>query len=142
MNTVNAYEALYTNMKNRFTVVNENSEYSLGEYMLMKAGNKKETSNLPVARSCASNTTAITAFFKYVNDKLTVKKPPVKDKIIKKFPFRTSMAALMSAVVACTLIITYGTVSLRSMKNDTPTTVHTENTEKENDTDYSLESKK
>ena len=41
MNTVNAYEALYTNMKNRFTVVNDNSEYSLGEYMLMKAGKKK-----------------------------------------------------------------------------------------------------
>lgn len=105
MNTVNAYEALYTNMKNRFTVVNDNSEYSLGEYMLMKAGKKKENSNLPVAKSCSSNAPVISAFFKYVNDKLTVKKPPVKDKIIKKFPFRTSVAALMSAVVACTLLI-------------------------------------
>ena len=142
MNTVNAYEALYTNMKNRFTVVNDNSEYSLGEYMLMKAGKKKETSNLPVAKSCASSSTAITAFFKYVNDKLTVKKPPVKDKIIKRFPFRTSVAALMSAIVACTLIVTYGTVSLRSITNDTPTTVYTEDEINENDPDYAFRTKK
>ncbi len=142
MNTVNAYEALYTNMKNRFTVVNENTEYSLGEYMLMKAGKKKESSGLPVAKSCASNTTAITSFFRYVNDRLTVKKPPVKDKIIKKFPFRTSVAALMSALVACTLIVTYATVSLRSVTNDTPATVHTESYGTEKTPDYSYTTKK
>ena len=142
MNTVNAYEALYTNMKNRFTVVNDNSEYTLGEYMLMKAGKKKETSNLPAARSCESNSTAITAFFRYVNDKLTVKKPPVKDKIIKKFPFRTSVAALMSAVVACTLLVTYGTVSIRSVTNDTPTTVQSEASDIERTTDYTFSTKK
>ena len=141
MNTVNAYKALYTNMKNRFTVVNDNNEYSLGEYMLMKAGKKKETSNLPVAKSCASNTTAITAFFKYVNDKLTVKNPPVKDKIIKRFPFRTSFAALMSATVACSLLITLGTVSVRSATTDTPTTVHTESTDSEKPQNYTFATK-
>ncbi len=141
MNTVNAYTALYTNMKNRFTVVNDNSEYSLGEYMLMKAGKKKETSNLPVAKSCASNTTAITAFFKYVNDKLTVKNPPVKDKIIKRFPFRTSFAALMSATVACSLLITLGTISVRSVTTDTPTTVHTESTDYEKKPNYTFATK-
>ena len=142
MNTVNAYETLYTNMKNRFTVVNDNCEYSLGEYMLMRAGKKKESSNLPAARSCASSSTAISAFFKYVNDKLTVKKPPVKDKIIKKFPLRTSFAALMSAVVACTLLVTYGTVSIRSVTNDTPTTVHTEPSDTERTPDYTFNTKK
>lgn len=141
MNTVNAYEALYANMKNRFTVVNDSNEYSLGEYMLMKAGKKKESSNLPATKSCASNSTAITAFFKYVNDKLTVKKPPVKDKIIKRFPFRTSAAALMSAVVACTLLITYGTVSIRSVTNDTPTTIHTETSDTERTPDYTFSTK-
>ena len=141
MNTVNAYTALYTNMKNRFTVVNDNSEYSLGEYMLMKAGKKKETSNLPVAKSCASNTTAVTAFFKYVNDKLTVKNPPVKDKIIKRFPFRTSFAALMSATVACSLLITLGTISVRSVTTDTPTTVHTESTDYEKKPNYTFATK-
>lgn len=142
MNTVNAYEALYNNMKNRFTVVNDNSEYSLGEYMLMKAGKKKETSNLPVAKSCASNTTAVTAFFKYVNDKLTVKKPPLKDKIIKRFPFRTSVAALMSAIVACTLIVTYGTVTLRSMTKDTPTTVYSESSDYKKTPEYTFTTEK
>ena len=142
MNTVNAYEALYNNMKNRFTVVNDNNEYSLGEYMLMKAGKKKETSNLPVARSCASNNTAVTAFFKYVNDKLTVKKPPVKDRIIKRFPFRTSAAALMSAIVACTLLVTYGTVTLKSMTKDTPTSVYTENSEHEKTPEYTFTTEK
>lgn len=142
MNTVNAYEALYTNMKNRFTVVNDNSEYSLGEYMLMKAGKKKEKSNLPVANNCTSNLPAISSFFRYVNDKLTVKKPPVKDKIIKKFPFRTSVAALMSAVVACTLLITYGTVSLRSINQNSPATVQTEAEETNNETNYCFDIKK
>lgn len=123
MNTVNAYENLYVNTKNRFTVVNDNCEYTLGEYMLMKAGAKKEKSNLPAARTNASNQTAITAFFKYVNDKLTVKKPPVKDKTIKSFPFRTSAAAFLSAIVACTLVISYGAITMRSVNSTVPTTV-------------------
>lgn len=142
MNTANAYETLYMNMKNRFTVVNDNNEYSLGEYMLIKAGKKKENSNLPAAKSCASNNSSVTAFFRYVNDKLTVKNPPVKDKIIRKFPFRTSAAALMSAVIACTLIFTYGTVSLRSMTSDTPTTVQAETGEIEQTEDNIYVTKK
>ena len=35
MKAVNVYEDLYTNMKERFTVVNDSGEYSIGEYMLM-----------------------------------------------------------------------------------------------------------
>ena len=46
------YEALYENMKKRFTVENEGSEYTLGEYMLMKANkNTANGSALPVAVS-------------------------------------------------------------------------------------------
>ena len=71
MNTVNAYDKLYNNMKSRFTVVGDNAEYTLGEYMLMKAGKKTASSKLPVTKSEAANQTAVTAFFKYVNDKLT-----------------------------------------------------------------------
>ena len=40
---MNVYENLYENMKNRFTVVNNNTEYTLGEIMLIKAGKKKES---------------------------------------------------------------------------------------------------
>ena len=123
MNTVNTYENLYSNMKNRFTVSNDNCEYTLGEYMLMKAGAKKEKSNLPAASANTSNKAAIAAFFKYVNDKLTVKKPPVKDKTIKSFPFRTSLAALLSAIVACTLVFSYGSVTMKGATNTMPTTV-------------------
>lgn len=122
MNTANVYENLYNNMKNRFTVVNDNCEYTLGEYMLMKAGQKK-TSNLPAVRNSVSNQKPITAFFKYVNDKLTLKAPPAKDKTIKKFPFRTSAAAVLSAVVACTLAISYGAATLRGNGTITPPTV-------------------
>lgn len=122
MNTVNAYEKLYNNMKNRFTVINDNCEYTLGEYMLMKAGKKKEISNLPAVNN-ASNEKAVTAFFKYVNDKLTVKAPPVKDKTIKSFPFRTSAAALLSAVVTCTLVLSFGSITMRNAGNTPPATV-------------------
>ena len=51
---MNAYENLYENMKNRFTVVNDNCEYTRGEYMLMKAGMKKEASNLPAERTSSA----------------------------------------------------------------------------------------
>ena len=135
MNTVNTYENLYSNMKNRFTVVNDNCEYTLGDYMLMKAGAKKEKSNLPAARNNTFNQTAITAFFKYVNDKLTVKKPPVKDKTIKSFPFRTSAAALLSAIVACTLFISYGAVTMRGVSNNVPTTVDVNESEENSEFD-------
>lgn len=130
---MNAYDKLYTNMKNRFTVVNDNSEYTLGDYMLMKAGIKKEnTSILPAMRN-SSNQTAITAFFSYISDKLTVKEPPVRDKTIRKFPLRTSAAALLSAVVACTLFISYGTVTMRSVKNTAPASIDAGITEYRNE---------
>ena len=123
MNTLDAYDVLYSNMKNRFTVVNENSEYTLGEYMLMKSGAKKEKSNLPIVNNNLPRNNAITAVFRYVNDKLTVKKAPVKDKIIKSFPFRTSFAALASAVLACTLLISYGSVAINGVAKEIPSTV-------------------
>ena len=128
---MNVYENLYENMKNRFTVVNNDCEYTLGEYMLEKAGMKKEKSNLPAVRSTSSADKAVVAFFRYVNDKLTLKAPPVKDKTIKKFPFRTSLAAMLSAVIACTLMISYGTAAM-SRANSLPVTVeYTEPAEEE-----------
>ncbi len=113
MTSTNAYETLYNNMKNKFTVVSDNSEYTLGEYMMMKANAKSASTNLPAARNNIQNH-AISAIFSYVNEKLTVKKAPVRDKIMKKFPFRTSAAAFLSALVACALMFSYGLFSLRS----------------------------
>lgn len=102
----NAYDKLYNDMKNAFTVVNDGMECTLGEYMLKKAKAKQNTSNLPVALYGKDN--AVAAIYSYVNDKLTIKKPPVKDKTIKAFPFRSCAAAMLSAVVCCTVLFSYG----------------------------------
>jgi hypothetical protein len=132
MNNVTAYEKLYTNLKNRFTVVNDNCEYSLGDYMLLKAGEKKkEASNLPAVRTNSSNEKAVTAFFRYVNDKLTVKAPPVKDKIIRTFPFRTSIAALLSALLVCTLVVSYGSITTNTASTPVQATIEVNEAENE-----------
>ena len=123
MNTANVYETLYNNMKNRFTIEKNNCEYNLGEYMLMRAGKKiDKTSLLPAERnsSALANKNAISAVFSYVNDKLTLKAPPAKDKTIRRFPFRTSVAAVLSAVIACTLAISYGSAALRNSGSTLP----------------------
>ena len=107
-------------MKNRFTVVNDGSEYTLGEYMLMKAANKPENAKLPVATKNAVTRAdnAVALFVSYVNDKLTIKQPPVKDKTIRAFPFRTSLSALLSAVVACTFTLCFGIIGARMLNTD------------------------
>ena len=113
MTSTNAYEALYNNMKTKFTVVSDNCEYTLGDYMSMKANAKSAASNLPAVRN-ASQAPAISAIFSYVNDKLTVKEPPHRDKVMRRFPFRTSAAAFLSALVACALMFSYGIFALNS----------------------------
>ena len=112
--TINQYDALYTNLKNQFTVIYKGTECTVGDFMLMKA-NKKSESNLPAAAS--HKNTSIATFVEYVNDKLTVKKAPVKDKTIKRFPLRTSFSALLSATAACALILSCGIFALTGAKN-------------------------
>lgn len=114
------YETLYTSMKNKFTVMNDNNEYTLGEYMLMKAN--QTSSNLPATVNSVRPTSAISTFISYINDKLTVKKAPHKDKTMRRFPIRTSITAFLSAVVACFFIFSFGMISMKNV-NDMPTTV-------------------
>ncbi len=129
MTSTSAYETLYNNMKKHFTVISDNNEYTLGEYMSMKADIKKEsTSNLPAVRSTVIDTHSVAAIFSYVNEKLTVKKAPVKDKTMRAFPFRTSMAAALSAVVACALIFSYGIFTINGVGNVPSTVDATEDT--------------
>ena len=104
------YDKLYNNMVRKFTVEKDNQDYNLGDFMLMKAKAKKNEmvaatadSNLPVARDNKSN--ALTTVFSYVNDKLTVKKAPVRNKTIRSFPFRTSFTAFCSALIVCALVV-------------------------------------
>ena len=101
MNTT--YDKLYNDMKKHFTVVDNGCEYTLGEYMLMRANAKKEVSNLPVATQAGAPVLA--TFVGFVRDKLTVKEPPVKDKTIRAFPLRTSFTTMVSALSICVLVL-------------------------------------
>lgn len=109
MNQTMTYEKLYTNMVKKFTVEKDNTDYNLGDFMLMKAAAKRNAmvaaadAKLPVARDNKNN--AITTVFSYVNDKLTVKQAPVRNKTIRSFPFRTSFTAFCSALVVCALVV-------------------------------------
>lgn len=141
----NVYDNLYNNMKKRFTVEDEAGEYTLGEYMLKKAGQTKsatatQKSNLPACRN-QSEQKAITAIFSYVNDKLLIKNPPEKDKTIKAFPFRTSFAAFLSAAVTCSMVFTFGFLAVKGLTaaNSGDAVVEASDvteTEKEEETSY------
>lgn len=112
----NAYDNLYNNIKKKFTIEEKNCEYTLGGYMLMKANeNRKSGTNLPVATLRHENR-AVSAIVSYISDKLTVKKAPEKDKTLKAFPFRASVAAFLSAVLLCTVVFTYGILSIKGEK--------------------------
>ena len=115
MATLTSYDELYKNMKDSLTVVKEDGAYTLGDYMLMKANKKKDEAKLPVAqRSTATRgERAVAALVTYVNDKLTIKEPPVKDKTIRAFPFRASASAFLSAVVACTFVLSFAVVGAK-----------------------------
>ena len=117
----NSYERLYENMKQRLTVIDNNAEYTLGEFMSMKAEIKKADALLPVAeRSTATRSEkAVAMLISYVNDKLTVKEPPVKDKTIRAFPFRASASALLSALVACSFVFSFGIIGAKLLASST-----------------------
>lgn len=118
--TATAYEGLYENLKNRFTVINGNSECTLGEYMLIKAREASEKASLPVAvNDSVSNRSMLQSVISYVNEKLTIKKAPAKDKTMKAFPFRTSLASLMSALLVCSLVVTFGLIGSSAPTADT-----------------------
>ena len=106
----NPYDALYTNLKNQFIVIYHGAECSVGDCMRMKA-NKQPESSLPIVATSVK-TSSLSTIVEYVNDKLTVKEAPVKDKTIKNFPLRTSVSALLSATAACALVLSCGIFTL------------------------------
>ena len=118
MTQTNNYDKLYENMRQRFTVSQDNTEYTLGEYMLMRADNKKTTeAALPVAVKTAVTRSehAVTNIVSFVDDKLTIKQPPVKDKTIRSFPFRASASAFLTASVACAFLLSFVLIGAKSM---------------------------
>ena len=133
----NNYEKLYTSMKENLTVAN--SEYTLGEYMLMKAAAKKSEASLPVAMrpSATRSERTVAAVCNYIEDKLTVKKTPQSDTVIRSFPIRTAASAFLSAIVVCTFIVSFGIIgnSLRKPKTTNIQTLEVVETETVETTD-------
>jgi hypothetical protein len=133
--TTNNYDKLYENMKQRFTVSQNDTTYTLGEYMLMKAdGKKNENAALPVAVMSAvtKSEVAVTNIVSFVDDKLTIKQAPVKDKTIRAFPFRASASAFLTASVACAFLLSFVLIGAKSMTNQTPVANDVVITESEN----------
>lgn len=107
----NVYDTLYNNMKQRFTVVNGENEYTLGGYMLMKAREKQEKSNLPTTITNNTRSVALQSVLTYINKKLTIKEAPAPEKTIKAFPLRTALSAACSALLICTLMFSFGALN-------------------------------
>ena len=121
------YDQLYRAMVNTFTIEKDNKDYNLGDFMLMKARKKRNeltaatSSNLPVAQT--ANDGALVSILAYVNDKLTVKEAPVRDRTMRRFPLRTSLSAFASALVVCTLVISCGIFGFGAMSSAPDNTV-------------------
>ena len=114
---VNPYDNLYTNLKNKFTVVSGGAEYTLGDFMLMKAGKAANKDALVSVKTNEPH--AVASVISFVNDKLTAKAPAVKERTIKRFPLRTSFSAALSAVAAAALVLSLGIFSLIGRSNTT-----------------------
>lgn len=121
--TTNSYDKLYENMRQRFTVSQNNAEYTIGEYMLMKADVKKaEDAALPVAvmTAVSKSEMAVSGIVSFVDDKLTIKQHPVKDKTIKAFPFRASASAFLTASVACAFLLSFVLIGAKTLSTSAP----------------------
>ena len=101
--TMNCYNTLFENMKRKFTVTSGDCHYSLGAYMRMKANEETHEAALPVAieRKPAQ---ALISIREFVSEKLAVRAVPAPEKMLKRFPLRTSLAACLSALAICTLL--------------------------------------
>lgn len=134
MTTTNSYDRLYENMKQRFTISADSSEYTLGEYMLMKAADKNtESATLPVAVKTAvsKSEVAVSNIVTFVDEKLTIKQAPIKDKTIRSFPLRASASAFFTAAVACAFVLSFVLIGVKALSNAPVTTsdIHGESIE-------------
>ena len=83
--------------------------------MLMKSrAAKSEGKDLAIVPTY-NRSNAIVNVMNYVNDKLTVKRAPERDKTLRAFPLRTSLAAFLSSVLVCTVVFTYGILTIKNI---------------------------
>ena len=120
MNQAMTYDKLYNNMVKKFTVEKDNTDYTLGDYMLMKAQTKRNAMTVAANTSLAvaeSKSSSLSTVFSYIGEKLRIKKAPVKDKTMRKFPLRSSLSALCSATIVCALVVCAAVFGLSSGAN-------------------------
>ena len=119
MNPTMTYEMLYNNMVKKFTVEKDNTDYNLGDFMLMKAKAKRNAMTVASETSLAvaeTKSASLTTVFSYIGEKLKVKKAPERDKTLRKFPLRASFTALCSATLVCALVVCCTVFGLSSPK--------------------------
>jgi hypothetical protein len=63
---------------------------------------------------------AMTNIVSFVDEKLTIKQAPVKDKTIKSFPFRASASAFLTASVACAFLLSFALIGINALSNSSP----------------------
>ena len=79
----------------------------------------KKNANLPVAVKKPQAREVVGAFFTSVNEKLTVKKAPLRDRTIRRFPLRTALSSICCAFIICALAICYGVAGLSGAEDNT-----------------------
>lgn len=104
--TTTAYDDLYENLRKTFCVDCNGHDGTLGEYMQTRAMVLR-TQSLPIRSFGTGRAITLSAIGRYLQDKMTVKVPPVKDKTIRSFPLCTSMSAALSAITVCGLLFTF-----------------------------------
>ena len=100
----NAYERLYDVMKTNFTVIKNNCEYTLGEYMAQKV----ESAMAKKAEKENAAKVAISSVLKSAE--------AVKSKATRKFPLRTLASACLSTLVVCSLVLSFGLFATQGEK--------------------------
>ena len=125
----NAYDTLYENLKDRFTVVYEGCDCTLGDYMLIKAGKRQTSESELPAPVNTEKSRALTSIVDYVASRFTVKDAPAREKTIRRFPLRSSMSAIFTAAAACALVFSLGIFSLTGSGIITPYTADSSESE-------------
>ena len=111
----NAYEKLYDTMKNRFTVIKDNSEYSLGEYMALKSANAQAKAE-EAEKTNMKNT--VSSFFTYLREKFEEKK--TQPKVRRAFPLRSFASACLCALVVISLTLSFDAFATMANESTLP----------------------
>ena len=120
----NPYDTLYENLKDKFTVVCEGCDCTLGDYMLIKASQRQVSDSTLPAPIAAERTSSVSDIVEYVASRLTVKAAPAREKTIRRFPLRSSMSAIFTAAAACALVFSFGVFTLKNSGAFTPYTAN------------------